>query len=253
MTRLVSTPISAIAILLGLATAPALAFEIEAMTDDERATFREEIRDYLLENPEVLMEAIGVLEARQADQQVADDAAMVENNINALIDDGYSLEIGNPDGDVTIVEFVDYRCGYCRKAFPEVNALVEEDRNIRLIYKEFPILGPESLISSKFAIATNLVAGEEAYAKMHDELMNLRANASEEVLARLADDMGLDSAAILAAMDDPEVERQIAENHALGQALAISGTPTFIVGGQMVRGYVPLEGMKQIVAEEREG
>ncbi|MBV7409742.1 DsbA family protein [Maritimibacter sp. DP1N21-5] len=247
MTRLVS----AAAIALGLATAPAFSFDIESMSEDERATFREEIRAYLLENPEVLMEAIGVLENRQAEQQVADDQAMVENNANALLDDGYSLVVGNPEGDVTIVEFVDYRCGYCRKAFPEVNALVEEDGNIRLIYKEFPILGPESLTSSKFAIATNLVAGEEAYARMHDELMNLRANATEEVLARLADDMGLDSAAILAAMDDPEVERQIAENHALGQALQISGTPTFVFGDQMVRGYVPIDAMKEIVEELR--
>lgn len=247
MTRL----ISAAALALGLAAAPAAAFDISEMTADERAMFRDEIRGYLLEHPEVLMEAIGVLERRQQAEAVANDATMVANNMKALTEDGYSHVGGNPDGDVTIIEFVDYRCGYCRKASPEVHALVEGDGFIRIIYKEFPILGEQSTISAQFAIATQLAHGEEAYAKMHDALMTLRANPNEEVLARMADDMGLDSAAILAKMDDPEVARRIDENHALGQRLQISGTPTFVVGDQMVRGYVPLEAMTAIVNEVR--
>ncbi|MEC7761039.1 MAG: DsbA family protein [Pseudomonadota bacterium] len=248
MTRLVS----AAALAFGLAAQPALSFDIGAMTEDERAMFRDEIRGYLLENPEVLMEAIRVLEQRQADQAEANDTAMIAANADSIYEDGYSHVAGNPDGDVTLVEFVDYRCGYCRKAFPEINALLESDGNIRLIYKEFPILGQESVTSSRFAIATQLAHGDEAYGEMHDALMTLRANATEEVLARMADDMGYDSQEILAKMDDPEVNRQIEENHLLAQRLEISGTPTFVLGDQMIRGYVPLEAMQAMVADLRE-
>ncbi|MZR13171.1 thioredoxin domain-containing protein [Maritimibacter sp. DP07] len=247
MTRLVT----AAALAMGLAT-PAIAFDIGAMTEDERTMFRDEVRAYLLDNPEVLMEAIQVLESRQAAQAEANDVALVAANSDALFNDGYSHVGGNPDGDVTMVEFVDYRCGYCRKAFPELNELIESDGNIRIIYKEFPILGEESVTSSRFAIATQLAHGEEAYGEMHDALMTLRANATEEVLARLADDMGYDSQEILAKMDDPEVDRRIGENHGLAQRLQISGTPTFVIGDQMLRGYVPLDGMRDVVEQVRE-
>jgi protein-disulfide isomerase len=121
-----------------------------------------------------------------------------------------------------------------------------------VIYKEFPILGEESVTSSRFAIATQLAHGDEAYGEMHDALMALRANATEEVLARMADDMGYDSQDILAKMDDPEVNRQIEENHLLAQRLEISGTPTFVLGDQMIRGYVPLEAMQAMVADLRD-
>jgi protein-disulfide isomerase len=247
MTRLVS----AAAIALGLATTPALAFDIGEMTEDERAMFRDEVRGYLLQNPEVLMEAISVLEQRQAEAAEQNDANLVATNAESIFDDGYSHVAGNPDGDVTLVEFVDYRCGYCRKAFPELNELVSSDGDIRVIYKEFPILGEESVTSSRFAIATQLAHGEEAYAEIHDALMTLRANATEEVLARMADDMGYDSAPILEAMDDPEVTRRLEENHLLAQRLEITGTPTFVLGDQMVRGYVPLQAMRGMVEEVR--
>lgn len=248
MTRLVS----AAALALGLAATPGLAFDISDMTEDERTMFRDEVRGYLLEHPEVLMEAIQVLERRQAAEAVANDAALVANNQKGLLEDGYSFVAGNPDGDITMVEFVDYRCGYCRKAFPELKQLIEADGNIRLIYKEFPILGQESVVSSRFAIATQIALGDAAYEAMHDTLMTLRANPTPEVLARLADDMGLDSAAILARMDDPEVERRIEENRKLGDRLQISGTPTFVLEDQMLRGYVPLAGMQDIIAEIRD-
>lgn len=247
MTRFLPTA----ALALGLATSPAFAFDMGDMSDDERAMFRDEVRSYLLEHPEVLMEAIEVLERRQAAEAVANDQALVATNRDSLFNDGYSHVGGNPDGDITMVEFVDYRCSYCRKAFPEVNSLVDTDGEIRIIYKEFPILGPDSLLSSRFAIATQLVEGEEGYAKMHDALMTLRANPTEEVLARMADDMGLNGQEIVAMMEDAEVDKRIAQNHELANRLNISGTPTFVIEDQMLRGYVPLDGMMQIVEEIR--
>jgi protein-disulfide isomerase len=232
--------------------APAQAFEISEMTADERAVFRDEVRAYLLDNPEVLMEAIAVLEQRQAAAQVANDAALIAANAEALFNDGYSHVTGNPEGDITIVEFVDYRCGYCRKAHPEVLELLEIDGNIRLILKEFPILGEESMLSSRFAIATQMVAGEEAYGRMHDALITLRANATPDTLVALANDMGLDGNAILEAAQAPAVDAMIGANHALAGRLQINGTPGFVIGDQLLRGYLPLEGMQQVVAEARQ-
>jgi len=223
------------------------------MNEAERGEFREEVRAYLLEHPEVLMEAIGVLEQRQAADAEMGDAQLLADNMDALINDGYSWVGGNPDGDITIVEFLDYRCGYCKKAHPEVSELLAQDGNIRLIVKEFPILGDESVMASRFAIAAKMVAGDDAYGELHDELMLMRGAVTEASLRAAADAQGLDSDAIVARMNDPEVTRVIDETRALGQRLKINGTPSFVFDDQMVRGYVPLDAMQQIVAAAREG
>ncbi|MEN8840679.1 MAG: thioredoxin domain-containing protein, partial [Octadecabacter sp.] len=135
-------------------------FAQDTMTEAERTEFRAEVRAYLLENPEVLMEAIAVLETRQAQAEVLRDDQLVAMNMNALLDDGFSYVGGNPDGDITIIEFTDYRCGFCRRAHPEVAELLESDGNIRMITKEFPILGEQSVVASQFAVATKIVAGD---------------------------------------------------------------------------------------------
>ena len=233
-------------------TTPALATDIITMTDTERDVFRAEVRAYLMENPGVLLEAIAVLEERQAVEETASDTALLLQNAEAIYNDGTSFVGGNPDGDVTIVEFADYNCGYCKKAHSEVAELLASDGNIRLIYKEFPILGPNSLTSAKFAMATLMVSGPEAYSKVNDALMNKRGTPSNEALVKLANSFDLDADAVIAKMDSPEVMQAIQDNRALGQALKISGTPTFIMGNQLVRGYVPLESMRKIVEQVRD-
>lgn len=247
MTRFLATT----ALLALSLAAPAQAFDLTSMSAEEREAFRAEVRAYLMENPEVIIEAVNQMEARQAQQQAADDLALVSTNAEAIFNDGFSWVGGNPEGDVTMVEFMDYRCGYCRKAYSEVEQLLESDGNIRLIVKEFPILGEASTISSRFAIATKQVAGGEAYKAVHDALIAFAGEPSTPALQRLAEGLGLDGAAIIAAMDSEEVNREITETRALAQRLQIRGTPTFVMGGQLVRGYVPLDAMQQIVDDER--
>ena len=243
----------ALALAIGLAT-PALSddFSIADMSDTEADAFGEAVRSYLLENPEVIMEAVAVLERRQAAEQVANDAALIATNHAAIYEDPMSHIGGNPDGDVTFVEFVDYKCGYCRKAFPELQSLLEADGNIRIIYKEFPILGEESLLASRFAVSAKLIGGDAAYGPLHDALMTMRGNVTEDSLVALADGLDLDGAAILAGMADPQVDAVLGENHALASRLQITGTPTFVIGEQLVRGYVPLDAMADVVADLRE-
>ena len=233
--------------LAGTLAATAAAADLIAMDDAERDAFRAEVRAYLLENPEVLMEAIGVLEQRQAAAEAERDTMGVAANAEAIFNSAFDWVGGNPDGDVVLVEFMDYRCGFCRRAHPDVEDLVSLDGNIRYVVKEFPILGEQSVLASQFAIATRIVNGDDAYARMNDALMVMRGDVNEASLAATANELGLDPAPILDAMDDPLVAQTIDYNHALAQRLQISGTPSFVFGDQLVRGYVPLDAMLQIV------
>lgn len=232
-------------------TLPAQALDLDNLTEAERATLHSEIRAYLLENPEVIMEAVAVLEERQAQGQAQADVDLVRANSDAIFNDGHSWVGGNPEGDITLVEFMDYRCGYCRRAVDEVNGLLEEDGDIRFIVKEFPILGEESVLASRFAIATQQVAGDEAYKSVHDALMAYNGAMNDTGFTRLADSLGLDANAIVAAMDSEAVTEVIAANHALGQRLQISGTPSFVMGDQMLRGFLPQDAMQDIANDIR--
>ena len=243
--------LTAAALILGL-SGPATAFDITSMTDEERQAFRTEIRSYLLDNPEVIMEAVNALEAKQAQAQAEADLNLVAANSRMIFEDGYSWVGGNPDGDVTIVEFSDYRCGYCRRAMKDVHELIESDGNIRFILKEFPILGEASVASSRFAMAVKNVAGDEAYKAAHDALMTMNSEMSEPVLRRLADTLELDADAVLAEMNSDKVNMALRENSKLAQILQINGTPTFVMGNELVRGYVPLDDMRLIVDDIRE-
>ena len=234
------------------AALPAAAFEIDAMSEAERETFRAEIRAYLLENPEVLMEAIAVLEERRAAEAAMQEQVLLEENQAQIFDDGFSWVGGNLEGDVTVVEFLDYRCGFCKRAYPAVKELLATDQGVRLIIKEFPILGAESELASRYAIATKLVEGDATYAKVHDALMEWSGALNEGALARIGRTAGVgNQSEVLAAMNSDEVSRVIAANRALGQTLQIQGTPSFIMEDTFVRGFIELDQMQSIIEEIR--
>ncbi|MEQ9257898.1 MAG: DsbA family protein [Roseovarius sp.] len=233
------------------APAPATALDLASMSEAERQIFREEVRAYLLENPEVIMEAVAVLEQREAQAEAEADVAAIRENAEAIFNDGYSWVGGNPEGDITLVEFMDYRCGYCRRAAPEVTDFITFDGNVKLIVKEFPILGEQSVLSSRFAIATKQIAGDEAYESVHDALIAYTSEITQDSLARLGQSLDLDTDAIIAHMDSPEVSAVIAANHQLAQKLGISGTPSFVMENRMLRGYLPREEMEALAEEIR--
>lgn len=247
MTR---TLLSALALSTALA-APAGALDLSKMSTEEKAAFGEAVKDYLMQNPEVLVEAINVLEERQQAAAVENDKTLVDTNAKDIFEDGFSWIGGNPQGDVTIVEFMDYKCTYCKKAFPEVEDLLKKDGNIRLIVKEFPILSQQSELGARFAVATKQVAGDAAYKTVHDALVGMRGDISLEGLKRLAADNKFDADAIIKKMNTEEVTAVLRANHQLAERMNISGTPTFIIGNEMLRGYAPEEAMAKIVAEQR--
>jgi protein-disulfide isomerase len=230
----------------------AVPLDLDNLTDDERAALGSEIRSYLLENPDILQELVDALEAKQAAEQADADSALIAANADAIFADGYSFVGGNPDGSLTVVEFIDYKCSYCRKAHADVSELVATDTDIRYIIKEFPILGEQSLLASQFAMATLNIEGPEAYRKVNAGFYEgFRGDVTPETLSAFATDLGLDPAPILAEMDSPDIARKIEENHLLAQRLQVSGTPTFVIGDQVLRGFAPLDIMRDIVAQER--
>lgn len=235
----------------GLFAMPAAALDLTKMSAEERSIFRQEVRSYLMDNPEVIMEAVNVLEERQQQAQVQADLSMVTDNADEIFNDGFSYVGGNPDGDITLVEFLDYRCGYCKRAHGEVAKLLETDGNIRLIVKEFPILGDQSVLASRFAVATKQVAGGESYKALNDALMTVNGDVSLPMLRRLGTTLGLDTAAIEARMDSPDVTEEITRTRALAQKLRITGTPTFVVHDEMLRGYLPYDQMMEMIKEKR--
>jgi len=237
---------------------PLSAFDMSNMTDAERQQFRSEIRDYLLENPDVIIEAIDILRAREQEQAAKDqeadranDAQLVSQYRDALYNDGYSYVGGNPDGDLTIVEFLDYRCTYCRHARPELADIIKKDGNIRWIVKEYPILGPESLNSSRVAIATLRTQGPEAYLRMHNVLMQFDGPINKKTIVRLSKSANVDADKILADYDDKAIDDQLASVSELGRKMKVSGTPTFAIGELLIRGYLPAPRFKEAIAHSR--
>ena len=240
----------AVSILIG-AAGSSWATDITAMNEAERDSFRAEIREYLLANPEVLMEALAVLEERRAQSAAENDLALVADNRDAIFNDGYSYIGGNPDGDITIVEFLDYQCSFCKRAFPAVEELIASDGNIRIIIKEFPILGDASVMGSRYALAVKNLYGDEAYKTVHDEMMSLRGGLTPQTLVRVSESLDFDHDDIRAEMENEDITTIINENRALAQTLQIRGTPTFVIGEVFARGFLELDQMRAVVANER--
>jgi len=252
MIRTLSRPFAVMGLCTALSASAATAQDLGNLDTAGREALREEIHSYLLENPDVIIEAMDVLRARDAEAQASAETRLLSDLSGEIFDDGRSWQGGNPEGDLTLVEFTDYRCGYCRKAHDEVAQLIKTDGGIKFIVKEFPILGEASLLSSKFAIAVRLESGDQAYKAAHDALIALRGEPNDASLRKLAEKLELDADAVMARMEDPAVMEELRANRDLAEQLSIQGTPTFILQDELIRGYVPLAGMMQKVLEKRE-
>jgi protein-disulfide isomerase len=215
----------------------------------DKAAMEQVIRDYLLENPEIIMEAIAKLrEKKQLAEQQADRQA-VASNTDVIYRDPTSPVGGNPAGDVTIVEFFDYRCGVCRRVHPIVKELVDGDKNIRRVYKEWPILGADSVIAARAAIAAQK---QGKYFELHTALMQSRTSLEEPSILRIAATVGLDVDRLRKDMGSAETNAILQRNYELAEKLKLNGTPSFLIGDRLIRGGQDLESMRAIVAQIRE-
>lgn len=245
-------PALAAVVLAGFSCVAALAPPAAAAepTPEQRQQIEQVIRDYLTKNPEVLIEALQAAERKMKDQQDERAREAVAAQRDELVNDPAAPVGGNPKGDVTIVEFFDYRCPYCKQVEPTLEALVKEDGKLRIVYKEYPILGPESVLATRVALAA-FKQGARQYGRFHGAMMNAKGQITEEVILKIAADAGLDMAKIKSDMTAPEVEAAIKRNYGLAAALNVHGTPAFIVGDAIAPGAVDLDTLRKMVADAR--
>ena len=246
--------------LLALASGPALAqtapeAEIQVQqslpggfTPEQVQGMERIIRRYLLENPEVLIETLTIYRERQRVAQEERQKRAVSEYRTALQDDPKTPVLGNPDGDVVIVEFFDYRCGYCRRVVRDLRNLIAEDGNLRVVMKEFPILGPASIRAARAALASIKQGKYEAF---HFALMTQPGDMSDGHIERVARAVGLDVEQLKADMESDEIDAMIRSNHELAERLGINGTPAFVFGETLVPGAIDARAMRQLIAAER--
>lgn len=213
-----------------------------------KSEVEEILRDYLRENPEIVIEAIENYRAQQEAEELAKRDAAFTQLKEQLFEDPATPDNAVTAFDVTIVEFFDYQCHYCKKLHPDLSAVLKADPKVRVLFKEFPILGPESVTAAQAAFAAEK---QGKYLAFHNALMDLRGKLTEARIFRLADELELDVTKLRADMQSPEIERKIEQNHALAQELGITGTPAMFIGDAFVPGYVDEAQLKHLISEAR--
>ena len=198
----------------------------------------------ILENPEIVMQAVGIIQQREKDR-----AASSANTARLQLEqDPNSPNLGNLSGDVTVVEFFDYNCPYCRKAGKTIQALLASDENVRVIYREWPILGEASVYAARAALAART---QGKYEELHWALMNGEGRATEASILKIARDLSLDITKLKLDMNSPAVEAHIAQSSALARNLGFTGTPAFIVGDRTAPGMLSVDEITAMIAEAR--
>ena len=212
--------------------------------DDIKELALEAIR----ENPQIIMEAIAILEEQRAEAQVAAQAETLQTQRAFLENDPNAPVLGNPEGDTVVVEFFDYNCPYCKRAASNVKALIAADEDLRIVYREWPILGEASVFAARAALASR---NQGKYEEMHWGLMELRGRAEESSVLALARSIGVDVDQLLDDMQSDAVSGHIAASDQLAKNLGFTGTPAFVIGDALVPGAVPLADLQQYVAAAR--
>ncbi|MGA0562455.1 DsbA family protein [Ancylobacter sp. VNQ12] len=208
-----------------------------ALDDAQRKEFETVIRDYLIKNPEVIQEAIAELQKRQAAAEASQRQQALAALKPQIFDSPRGIVVGNPQGDVTLVEFFDYNCGYCKRALADMQELVKNDPKLKVVLKEFPVLGPGSVEAAQVAVAVRLVAPDKYYA-FHQKLLGDRGQANKAKALAAAADVGIDTAALEKKLSDPEINATLQESLQIADQLGIDGTPSYVVGDAVIVGAV---------------
>lgn len=205
------------------------------------------VHDYLLRNPEVIYDAIQKLQQKRAAEEASRQQGMIVSKAKDIFEDPGDPVAGDPAAKVAMVEFFDYHCGYCRAMQPSLETMMSHEGKVRFVFKEFPILGPDSVTAAKAALASKL---QGRYLPMHKALMRADDLSMEGVM-KVARGLGLDTGKLAKDMERPEIQAAIDRNLALAQDLGINGTPSFVIGDQLVPGAVPVAQLAQLIDKQR--
>lgn len=226
----------------------------QTFTDSQRSELHKIIKDYLVANPEVLEEMSAELQKRQTAAEVEKHRAAVKRNAEVIFNSPRGVVVGNRNGDVNFVEFFDYNCGYCKRAMVDMLELMKADPKLRVVLKEFPVLGPGSVEAAQVAVAVRMQdpTGKK-YLDFHQKLLNGRGQTDKARAMAAAKEAGLDMAKLEKDMVSPEISATLNENFKLAEDMGLNGTPSYVIGGDVVIGALGVEGLSKKISEARCG
>ena len=240
---------AAAAVFLACVTAGGARAEFSA---EQRTEIEAIIKDYLMKHPEVLQETMSAMEERQAQEQADKHKGAVKEHAQALFNSTRQVTLGNPQGNVTFVEFFDYNCGYCKRAMTDMFDLIKSDGNLKVVLKEFPVLGPGSVEAAQVAVAVRMQDKDgKKYAAFHQKLLGGRGQADKARALAVAKEIGLDMARLEKDLTGPEVRASLEESMKLAEALGLNGTPSYVIGNDIVIGAVGAEALQARIEKAR--
>jgi protein-disulfide isomerase len=231
----------------------AFAAHAQGFSDAQRGDIEKIIRDYLVGHPEVLQEAMTELDKKTAADEAAKNQAAVKDNAEEIFNSSRQVVVGNPQGDVTFVEFFDYNCGYCKRAMDDMFSLIKNDPKLKVVLKEFPVLGPGSVEAARVAVAVRMQDKGKKYLDFHQKLLGGRGQADKARALAAAKETGFDMARIERDLGSAEVRETLEENLKLAEKLGLNGTPSYIIGQNVVVGAVGLDKLKENISTARCG
>jgi protein-disulfide isomerase len=245
--------LSALLAAAAIALAGVTSVSAQTFSEPQRGEIEKIIKEYLLKHPEVLQEAMAELEKRQAVAEAEKARSAVKNHSEAIFNSPRQVTLGNPQGDVTFVEFFDYNCGYCKRALDDMNALMAKDPKLKVVLKEFPVLGPGSTEAAKVAVAVRMQdkTGKK-YLEFHQKLLTGRGQADRARALAVAKEVGLDMARLEKDLKSDEIDATLAESMKLAEALGLNGTPSYVIGSDVVVGAVGLAKLGEKIQAARQ-
>lgn len=238
---------------LALGVAPA-AVSAQSFSDSQRGEIEQIVKNYLLAHPEILEDVSAELSKRQAAAEALKHEAAVTKNADAIFNSPRGVTLGNKNGDVSFVEFFDYNCGYCKRAMADMLELLKSDPKLKVVLKEFPVLGPGSVEAAQVAVAVRMQDPDgKKYLDFHQRLLGERGHADKTRALAAAKAAGLDMARIEKDMSSPEVRATLEENFKLAESMGMNGTPSYVIGKQVVVGAVGLDTLKEKINTARCG
>jgi len=238
--------VAAIVVIAGFVT-PTLA---EDFTPEQRKKIEAIVQDYIMNNPALVRDALTKLERQREEAEVAQRAKVITDQASVLFNSTRQAEVGNPDGDVVIVEFFDYNCGYCRRALNDLVKLLDTDKKLRVVLKEFPVLGQKSVEAAQVSIAVQMQAPDK-YMEFHTRMLTAKGQSDKNKALRVAEEMGLDMNRLAKDMASPEVSKTIEEVYTLANGLGLTGTPSYVVGDEAVFGAVGFAQLQKKISDFR--
>jgi protein-disulfide isomerase len=233
--------------LAGLALGACVLTMVQSANADEqmsRPAIEAIVKDYLMKHPEVITDALNAMQAKQEADAAQRQKQMVSENMDTIVNAPQNAVLGNPQGDVTLVEFFDYNCGYCKRGLADMVKLLQTDKNLKVLLRDYPILAPGSIEAADVALAVKIQLKGDKFLPFHQELLSTRGAVDKDRALQVAQDVGVDMTKLQSDLADASLRKDLAANLQLGDKLGINGTPSYVIGSEIVPGAIGYDALK---------